>query len=57
MVVIDKEICGIRQLGRESLHEYCERFKKLCASFLIIKYINNSLFSNFIKYSISWTDK
>ncbi|XP_010247874.1 PREDICTED: uncharacterized protein LOC104590819 [Nelumbo nucifera] len=29
---IRKEICGIRQYNRESLHEYWERFKKLCAS-------------------------
>ena len=29
---IRKEICGIRQLNGESLYEYWERFKKLCAS-------------------------
>ncbi|XP_052193898.1 uncharacterized protein LOC127802226 [Diospyros lotus] len=29
---IRKDICGIRQIGGESLHEYWERFKKLCAS-------------------------
>ncbi|KAJ9166961.1 hypothetical protein P3X46_021650 [Hevea brasiliensis] len=29
---IRKEICGIRQYNRESLYEYWERFKKLCAS-------------------------
>ena len=29
---IRKEICGVRQIDRESLHEYWERFKKLCAS-------------------------
>ncbi|XP_052171593.1 uncharacterized protein LOC127787571 [Diospyros lotus] len=29
---IRKDICGIRQMGGESLHEYWERFKKLCAS-------------------------
>ncbi|XP_058083360.1 uncharacterized protein LOC131231244 [Magnolia sinica] len=29
---IRKEICGVRQHGGESLHEYWERFKKLCAS-------------------------
>ncbi|XP_062155157.1 uncharacterized protein LOC133863203 [Alnus glutinosa] len=29
---IRKEICGVRQHNGESLHEYCERFKKLCAS-------------------------
>lgn len=29
---IKMEICEIRQLGRESLHEYWERLKKLCAS-------------------------
>ena len=28
---IKKEICGIRQLNRESLYEYLEQFKKLCA--------------------------
>nr|XP_023911585.1 uncharacterized protein LOC112023194 [Quercus suber] len=27
-----KEICGVRQHNEESLHEYWERFKKLCAS-------------------------
>ncbi|KAL3516483.1 hypothetical protein ACH5RR_023385 [Cinchona calisaya] len=29
---IRKEICGIRQFNDESLYEYWERFKKLCAS-------------------------
>ncbi|XP_052485174.1 uncharacterized protein LOC128040463 [Gossypium raimondii] len=29
---IRKEICGIKQLGGESLYEYWERFKRLCAS-------------------------
>ena len=29
---IRKEICGIRKHNGESLHEYWERFKKLCAS-------------------------
>ncbi|XP_028098230.1 uncharacterized protein LOC114297954 [Camellia sinensis] len=29
---IQKEIYGVRQHNRESLHEYWERFKKLCAS-------------------------
>ncbi|XP_062173455.1 uncharacterized protein LOC133878909 [Alnus glutinosa] len=29
---IRKEICGVRQHNGESLHEYLERFKKLCAS-------------------------
>ncbi|XP_068655796.1 uncharacterized protein [Aristolochia californica] len=29
---IRKEICGVRQHNGESLHEYWERFKKLCAS-------------------------
>ncbi|KAJ9147947.1 hypothetical protein P3X46_030059 [Hevea brasiliensis] len=29
---IRKEICGIRQYNGESLYEYWERFKKLCAS-------------------------
>jgi hypothetical protein len=29
---IRKEICGVRQHNEESLHEYWERFKKLCAS-------------------------
>nr|KYP32798.1 hypothetical protein KK1_046423 [Cajanus cajan] len=29
---IRKDILGIRQLGGESLYEYWERFKKLCAS-------------------------
>ncbi|KAF5476524.1 hypothetical protein F2P56_003271 [Juglans regia] len=29
---IRKEICGIRQHNEKSLHEYWERFKKLCAS-------------------------
>ncbi|XP_075504543.1 uncharacterized protein LOC142541981 [Primulina tabacum] len=30
---IRKDICGIRQLQGETLYEYWERFKKLCASF------------------------
>ena len=29
---IRKEICGIKQQSGESLHEYWECFKKLCAS-------------------------
>ena len=29
---IRKEICGVRKYNGESLHEYWERFKKLCAS-------------------------
>jgi len=29
---IKKEICGIRQIDRETLYEYWERFKRLCAS-------------------------
>ncbi|RDX73173.1 hypothetical protein CR513_47253, partial [Mucuna pruriens] len=30
---IRKEICGIRQHIGETLHEYCERFNKLCATY------------------------
>ncbi|RDY09885.1 hypothetical protein CR513_05674, partial [Mucuna pruriens] len=30
-VTIRKEICGIRQHSRKTLHEYWERFNKLCA--------------------------
>ncbi|RDX83926.1 hypothetical protein CR513_35102, partial [Mucuna pruriens] len=29
---IRKEICGIRQHSGETLHEYWERFNKLCAT-------------------------
>ena len=29
---IRKDICGIRQMNGETMHEYWERFKKLCAS-------------------------
>ncbi|RDX71220.1 hypothetical protein CR513_49457, partial [Mucuna pruriens] len=29
--MIRKEICGIRQHSGETLHEYWERFNKLCA--------------------------
>jgi hypothetical protein len=29
---LQKEICGVRQHNGESLHEYWEHFKKLCAS-------------------------
>ncbi|RDX97978.1 hypothetical protein CR513_19168, partial [Mucuna pruriens] len=29
-----KEICGIRQHSRETLHEYWERFNTLCATCL-----------------------
>ncbi|XP_054777325.1 uncharacterized protein LOC129285600 [Prosopis cineraria] len=35
---IKKDICGIRQMTGETFHEYWERFKKLCASALTIKY-------------------
>ena len=31
---IRKEICGIRQMNGESIYEYWEHFKKLCASCL-----------------------
>ncbi|RDX89849.1 hypothetical protein CR513_28373, partial [Mucuna pruriens] len=31
-VTIRKEICGIRQQSGETLHEYWERFNKLCAT-------------------------
>jgi len=30
---IRKEICGIRQIDRETLYEYWERFKRLCVSY------------------------
>ncbi|RDY13982.1 hypothetical protein CR513_01024, partial [Mucuna pruriens] len=33
-VTIRKEICGIRQHPGETLHEYWERFNKLCATCL-----------------------
>ncbi|RDX81201.1 hypothetical protein CR513_38151, partial [Mucuna pruriens] len=33
-ITIKKEICGIRQHSRETLHEYWERFNKLCATCL-----------------------
>ncbi|XP_050248936.1 uncharacterized protein LOC126696203 [Quercus robur] len=50
-VNIRKEICGVRQHNGESLHEYWERFKKLCASCpqhqiseqLLIQYFYESL--------------
>ncbi|XP_027348057.1 uncharacterized protein LOC113859498 [Abrus precatorius] len=32
VTLIRKEICGIRQMDKESLYEYWERFKRLCAS-------------------------
>lgn len=46
-----KEICGIRQNSGESLHEYWERFKRLCASYphhqisdqLLIQYFHEGL--------------
>ncbi|XP_019172468.1 PREDICTED: uncharacterized protein LOC109167852, partial [Ipomoea nil] len=49
---IRKEICGIRQNNGESLYEYWERFKKLCASCphhqisdqLLIQYFYEGLF-------------
>ncbi|XP_031112031.1 uncharacterized protein LOC116016002 [Ipomoea triloba] len=49
---IRKEICGIRQHNGESLYEYWERFKKLCASCphhqitkqLLIQYFYEELF-------------
>jgi len=33
VAAIRKDIYGIRQQERENLHEYWERFKKLCASY------------------------
>ena len=49
---IRKEICGIRQQHGETLHEYWERFKKLCSSCphhqisdqLLIQYFYEGLF-------------
>ncbi|RDY04334.1 hypothetical protein CR513_11961, partial [Mucuna pruriens] len=32
ITTIRKEICGIRQHSRETLHKYWERFNKLCAT-------------------------
>ena len=46
---IRNEICGIQQLNRESLYEYWERFKKLCASVLIIKSMRNFSFNTSIR--------
>ena len=51
---IRKEICGIRQISGETLHEYWERFKKLCSSCphyqicdqLLIQYFYEGLFAN-----------
>ncbi|KMT03868.1 hypothetical protein BVRB_8g188390 [Beta vulgaris subsp. vulgaris] len=51
---IRKEICGIRQHNSESLYEYWERFKKLCASCpqhqitdqLLIQYFYEGLLPN-----------
>ncbi|RDY00446.1 hypothetical protein CR513_16374, partial [Mucuna pruriens] len=34
---IRKEICGIRQHSGETLHEYWERFNKLCTTFLLVQ--------------------
>ena len=39
---IRKEICGIRQFSGETFFEYWKSFKKLCASYLITKFLNNS---------------
>ncbi|XP_026459374.1 uncharacterized protein LOC113360037 [Papaver somniferum] len=52
--VIRKEICGIRQVPRETLYEYWERYKKLLASFphqqisdqLVIQYFYEGLLTN-----------
>ena len=33
VAAIRKDICGIKQAIRESLHDYWERFKRLCASY------------------------
>ncbi|RDY08536.1 hypothetical protein CR513_07232, partial [Mucuna pruriens] len=33
---IRKEICGIRKHSGETLHEYWERFNKLCATCLMM---------------------
>ncbi|RDX96448.1 hypothetical protein CR513_20890, partial [Mucuna pruriens] len=33
IATIRKEICGIRQHSRETLHEYWERFNKLCVTY------------------------
>ncbi|RDX94942.1 hypothetical protein CR513_22620, partial [Mucuna pruriens] len=35
-VTIRKETCGIRHHSRETLHEYWERFNKLCAPCLMM---------------------
>ncbi|RDX91143.1 hypothetical protein CR513_26923, partial [Mucuna pruriens] len=38
---IRKEICEIRQHSRETLHEYWERFNKLCTTYPHHKSVNN----------------
>ncbi|RDY00685.1 hypothetical protein CR513_16103, partial [Mucuna pruriens] len=44
IVTIKKEICEIRQHSRESLHEYWERFNKLCINEqLLIQYFYEGL--------------
>ncbi|RDX82981.1 Pol polyprotein, partial [Mucuna pruriens] len=53
---IKKEICGIRQHTRETLHEYWERFNKLCAT-CPHHQINEQLLIQYFYEGLSMMDK
>ncbi|RDX84629.1 hypothetical protein CR513_34294, partial [Mucuna pruriens] len=55
-VSIRKEICGIRQHTRETLHEYWERFNKLCAT-CPHHQINEQLLIRYFYEGLSMMDK
>ena len=53
---IQKEICGVRQHNGKSLHEYWERFKKLCASYPHHQ-ISEQLFIQYLYEGLLPTDR
>ncbi|XP_027166138.1 uncharacterized protein LOC113766113 [Coffea eugenioides] len=53
---IRKDICGIRQFNGETLHEYWERFKQLCAS-CPHHQIPDQLFIQYFYEGLSQTDR
>ncbi|RDX62871.1 hypothetical protein CR513_58759, partial [Mucuna pruriens] len=53
---IRKEICGIRKHTRETLHEYWERFNKLCATCLHHQ-INKQLLIQYFYEGLSMMDR
>ncbi|RDX77322.1 hypothetical protein CR513_42575, partial [Mucuna pruriens] len=56
ITTIRKEICGIRQHSRETLHEYWERFNKLCTTCLHHQ-INEQLLIQYFYEGLTMMDR